>query len=715
MAILSKLPITVRCLIFSCCYSVSLVRADGAKIDDFFALSPAELAAIPVTIATGTPKPAFQSAAITSVITAEQIKAMGATELHEVLETVPGVHASIQDVFYDYTYSMRGISNSGNSQVLVLLNGTRITTPLRGGLMTGTELPIEAIQRVEVIRGPGSALYGADAFAGVINIITKKADDINGTKVGVRAGEWVTQSAWGQQSAHWAGWDLATSLQYQHTDGDGGRIIHADSQTAFDNAFGTQASHAPGAMNTDYETVNGHFNLQRKHWDIGLWAFNADWGARAGGANALDPKGAINGEQYLGDVRFSTADWFDNWELMAHVSYLHTYFLANVQLFPDNALLPIGSDGNIKSPFSNGPLVFFPDGVNSTSGREESIPAFELSSVYKGLNRHVLRMVSAFRYEQITVSESKNYGTGVINGSQPVVDGTLTNVTGTAFVYLPDTQRSIWSLVAQDEWSLADNWQLTTGVRYDDYSDFGDTMNPRAALVWDITEQLTSKLLYGKAFRAPSFSELGYQNNPVQLGNQHLKPEIIDTYEWAFDYRPFSSLRTAVNVYYYDIDNLISAVPDTNGVTSTFQNNGHQNGYGTEFEWDWHVLRQWNIRGNYAWQHAMNRSTERPVTGAPEHHVYVALGWHVSPQWQLQPQLNWIGGRTGEPGDNRALSDYETVDLTLRGKKLFKHLNLSASLRNAFDADARELAGMRLPENLPLQGRSFYFEASLEF
>ena len=141
--------------------------------------------------------------------------------------------------------------------------------------MTGTELPIEAIQRVEVIRGPGSALYGADAFAGVINIITKKAKDINGTALGARVGDHSTQSGWGQYGAQWAGWDVATSLQYQHTSGDDGRIVNADAQTVFDSAFGTHASHAPGPLNTRYETLNGHLNLQRKHWDIGFWAFNS--------------------------------------------------------------------------------------------------------------------------------------------------------------------------------------------------------------------------------------------------------------------------------------------------------------------------------------------------------------------------------------------------------------------------------------------------------
>ncbi|MDD2723195.1 MAG: TonB-dependent receptor [Methylovulum sp.] len=704
---------SVSFLLFTFCPGKVLAEAE-VEMEDYFAMSPAELANIPVTIATGTPKPVFQSAAITSVITADQIKSMGATELHEVLETVPGVHASIKEGDYDYSYSMRGISNNANSQVLILLNGTRITTPFGGTLMTGTEMPLEAIQRVEVIRGPGSALYGADAFAGVINIITKKAGDINGTRAGVRAGNWDTQSTWGQHSTELAGWNIGTSLQYQHTQGDDGRVMDADAQTAFDNALQTHASHAPGALNSRYETLNGHLNLQRKHWNIGFWGFNSmDAGTRAGIAGALDPKGIANGEQYLGDVRFSTEDWLDDWELTAHASYLRTNFLAQLQLFPDKTRLPIGPDGNINtSDFS---LINFPDGVNANVGRLEKIPSFELTSIFRGLNQHVVRLNTGFRHEAISTTESINIGTGVItDNTQTVVNGQLTNLTGTPFVYLADTNRSIWSLVAQDEWQIAKNWQLASGVRYDNYSDFGGTLNPRLALVWDINKRLTGKLLYGRAFRAPNFSEQGTQNNPVVLGNKYLKPETINTTELAFDYRPLLSLHTTLNIYYYEISNLISTVPMTDGL-SQYQNNGNQNGYGSEFEWDWQWGQQWNIKGNYAWQNATNAATDKRISGVPEHHIYVALGWHFSPQWNIQPQLNWIGGRTRALGDQRQLDDYETVDLTLRGKKLFKHLNLAASLRNAFDGHPLEPAALQLPQNLPLAGRSFYFEASIDF
>jgi outer membrane receptor for ferrienterochelin and colicin len=711
-----KFAITIRWLVFISYFGSGFVCAQN-KVDDYFAMSPAELAATPVTIATGTPKPVFQSAAVTSVITAEQIKSMGATELHEVLETVPGVHATLQPNTYDYSYSIRGIRNAQNSEVLILLNGTRITTPQFGTLMTGTEYPIEAIQRVEVIRGPGSALYGADAFAGVINIITKKAKDINGTALGARAGDHGTQSGWGQYGAQWAGWDVATSLQYQHTDGDPGRIVNADAQTVFDRALGTHASLAPGALNTRYETLNGHLNLQRKHWDIGFWAFNSiNAGTRAGGAGALDPNGSANSEQYLGDVRFSTEDWLENWELMAHASYLQADFQVQAQLYPDNAVIPIDSAGN---------FALFPNGVNNNLGRMEKIPSIELSSVYKGLDNHILRFSTGFRYEGISTSESRNYGPGVINGTPSVVDGTLTTVTGTPYVYLPGIHRTVGSLVAQDEWQLADHWQFTAGVRYDHYSDFGGTFNPRLALVWDINEQITSKLLYGKAFRAPNFAEQFTQNNPVVLGNRNIQPETINTYEWAFSYRPVSSLSTAVNVFYYQIDKLITAVPDPGTGTNIYQNSGNQNGYGTELEWDWKVTEQWNVKGNYAWQHSISQATNSIVTGVPEHHVYVALGWQFLPQWQFQPQLNWIGGRTSVLsvnqqlsdlfGDNRNLRNYETIDLTLRGKKLFGHLNLAASLRNAFDTNYYEPTALQLPQILPMPGRSFYLEASVNF
>jgi iron complex outermembrane receptor protein len=702
-------------------FSSTTSHATDEEMEDFFSMTPAELAATPVTIATGTSKPNFRSAGSTSVITEEQIRTMGATELHEVLETVPGIHASLQPVTNGYHYSVRGIANSNNSQMLILLNGTRITSPFRGSIETSLDLPVAAIQRVEVIRGPGSAVYGADAFAGVINIITKKANDINGTQLGVRAGNWDSQSGWGQHGTQWAGWDIATSIQYQHSEGDSGRIIQQDIQTLIDRELGTPpASLAPGAMNTQFKSLDTHLTLQRKHWDIGFWAFNSfDVGTKSGIFGSLDPGDDIDGAQYLGDIRFSTEDWFDDWEFMAHLSYLHSGVNATTNIFPDNAVLPIGSTGDIDfDPRNPSRLVRFPDGLIEDVKYVQRIPSIELSSVYKGLDKHLLRFSAGLRYEEIAVNHRSNNGVGIIDGNNPppVIDGTLTDVTGTPFAFLNDTDRTIWSLMLQDEWQIANAWHLTAGVRYDHYSDFGCTVNPRLALVWDINEQLTSKFLYGKAFRAPSFIEQGTQNNPVLQGNKLLDPEIINTVEWAFDYRPFPALRTALNLYYYHIDDLITTT-SVSPMASQYNNFGDQDGYGTELEWNWELSEQWDLAGNYAWQYARSDQTKIRVTGVPEHHVYFAATWQFMPQWQFQSQLNWVGGRTNEVGifPRPPLKDYETIDFTLRGKKLWGHLNLAASLRNAFDANSLEPAAIERPFNLPIPGRSYYLEASIDF
>ncbi len=701
-----------NCLALILTVSSSVIYA-ADDMEAYFSMSPAELAETSVSIATWTPRPNFRSAGSTSVISAEQIRTMGATELHEVLETVPGIHASLQPLSNDLHYNIRGIANKNNSQILFLLNGTRITTAFRGSTESALDIPVAAIEQVEVIRGPGSAVYGADAFAGVINVITKKAKDINGTQLGVRAGNWDTQSGWGQHGTQWAGWAIASSIQYQHTGGDSGRIIKEDSQSLIDKAIGTNASLAPGAMNTQFKSLNTHLNLQRKHWDIGFWAFNGfDIGTRSGAGGALDTKGIGESAQYMGDMRFSTEDWFDDWEFLAQLSYLHSDVSAKVNIFPDNVRLPINAIGNIDQSNPT-QLALFSSGVIENIRHVQRVPSIKLSSVYKGLDKHLFRLSAGFRYEDLTFNDFSNYSYG--KPLPPIVNATLTDKSGTAFAYLKDTNRTIGSLMLQDEWQIAEDWQLTAGVRYDHYSDFGSTVNPRFALVWDINEQLTSKLLYGKAFRAPSFFELGLQNSTVNLGNMLLKPETINTVEWAFDYRPFSSLRTALNLYYYHIDSLITILPISKTV-SQYNNFGNQDGYGTELEWNWKLSEQWSLLGNYAWQYARSDVTGMRITYVPEHQVYFAGVWQFLPQWQLQTQLNWLGGRTREADDTKPLKDYETIDFTLRGKKLWGHINLAASLRNAFDANNLEPAGIKeLPVNLPLPGRSFYLEASVDF
>lgn len=134
------------------------------------------------------------------------------------------------------------------------------------------------------------------------------------------------------------------------------------------------------------------------------------------------------------------------------------------------------------------------------------------------------------------------------------------------------------------------------------------TVNPRMALVWETFYNLTSKLMYGTAFRAPSFSEMYAINNPVTLGNPKLRPETMDTVELAFDYRPRYDLRLGWNIFNYWWKDLIRYVPDANGGSSTAQNTGSQAGYGTELEAEWKATDTLKLIGNYAFQKSRDQT-----------------------------------------------------------------------------------------------------------
>ncbi|MDP3418316.1 TonB-dependent siderophore receptor, partial [Falsiroseomonas sp.] len=152
-----------------------------------------------ITIASGVRQPIARAPSVATVVTAEDIADIGAADLDEVLETVPGLHVARAGAAYNPIYTIRGIHTQYNPQVLMLVNGIPVTSVYTGNRsQIWGGMPVENIARIEVIRGPGSALYGADAFSGVINLITKTAADINGTQIGVRAGSFRSRDAWVQ-------------------------------------------------------------------------------------------------------------------------------------------------------------------------------------------------------------------------------------------------------------------------------------------------------------------------------------------------------------------------------------------------------------------------------------------------------------------------------------------------------------------------------------
>ena len=651
-----------------------------------------------ISLATGSRQLIAKAPAVATVITADQIKAIGATDLDQVLETVPGLHVSVVPRGYSPIYTIRGIYSENNPQVLVLVNDIPITNVFvgnRNDVWGG--MSVNDIQRIEIIRGPGSAVHGADAFAGTINVITKTREDINGTEAGVRSGSFKSREAWVLHGGRWGGFDAAFSLDVLKTDGPDS-IIAADAQSAFDTMFATSASLAPGPVNLRRDNIDARLDLAR-----GDWRFRAgyqgrhDIGTGAGVAQALDPAGSNDSDRYNADLTYQH-QLMDNWDLTAQLSYFNTSAKSDLVLYPPGAFggaFPQGVIGN--------PYIF------------ERHTRAGVSAFYHGLEDHTIRLGAGFVYDDMyKTEESKNFAP---DGS-PL--GSVIDVTNDpTMVFMQPHDRSIRYLFVQDEWAVAPDWEFTGGVRYDHYSDFGDTINPRVALVWQTNYNLTSKLLYGRAFRAPSFQELYNINNPVALGNPNLKPETIDTTEIAFDYQLNERQRYGLNIFSYTMRDILRFTPDpTPATTVTAQNTGDQTGYGMELEANLELTRTLDFIGNFAYQHSVDEDTDAKVANAPGRQLYLRADWHPVPAWKFDAQWNWVADRVRATGDTRpAIDDYTTTDLTIRYKQPYSRWEFAAAAKNLFDQDLREpsLSPGAIPNDLPLAGRTWFLEARYAF
>ncbi len=663
-----------------------------------------------VSIATGQRERISQAPAVASVITAEEIRALGATDINDVLETVPGVHVSRSSSgSYNPIFSMRGIHSDFNSQVLLLINGIPITNTFVGDRsQVWGGMPVENIARIEVIRGPGSAVYGADAYSGVINIITKTSATIDGTETGVRAGSFNTYHAWLLHGGQIGNWDLAFAMELGTTDGQD-ETVDADLQTFFDSLFATSASLAPGPVNVGADSTDFRLDLSREKWRFRLgYQGRRDVGTGAGVAQALDTVGKGDSDRINADVTFHDAQFDENWDLTVQASIFDTSAESDLVLFPPGTVLPIGSDGNIGTP--GGGIVAFPDGLHGNPYVYEQHFRLGADAFFHGFENHDIRIGAGGTHVELEANETKNFGPGVIDGTEGVVDGTLTDVTGTDFIFIRPEKRRVSYAFVQDEWALAADWKLTTGIRYDDYSDFGDTVNPRLALVWNTDYNLTTKLLYGQAFRAPSFVEQFNINNPVVLGNPDLNPEEIDTIELACDYTSSSgNVRTTLSLFNYEMTDVIRFIPDMSVAGLTAQNIGSQDGQGVELETRIDISDKTSLLMNYSFQNAEDKATGLDVPNAPGKEFYVRIDHSITSGFKVDMQINNVADRKRAPGDLRpAVDDYTRIDGTLRysaGKD--GNAEFALILKNISDEEIREpsLAPGNIPNDLPQAGR----------
>lgn len=575
-----------------------------------------------------------------TIVTSDEIQKYGYRTLADALRSVRGFYVS-----YDRNYSylgLRGFARPGdyNTRILLLVDGHRVNENVYDMAPIGTEFPIDVdlIDRVEIIRGPSSSIYGTNAFFGVINIITKRGRDLKGAEVsgdlasfGSRRG----RASYGNKFKNGLEMLFSGSLYDSHGHG---RLHFAE--------FDSLATYNGIAENGDQDqfeqffaklsyrdfTLQGVYGAREKRVPTASW-----------GAVFNDPRNhTLDVRAYL-DITYARR-FANQWELLGRL-YCDKYYY----------------DGDFVFDYSESDTPFLV--VNKDFGRGRWWGG-ELKMAKTLFERHKFALGSEYRHN--LQQDMFNYD------ADPF------------FQYLDARGSSkVWSLYLQDEIALRNDLMLNAGVRHDRYATFGGTTNPRLGLIYSPFEKTTLKLLYGDAFRAPNAYELSYYGTGLKP-NPNLKPETIETYEVVWEQYIGKRFRVAAAGFHYNIGGLINQQTDPADGLSVYKNAERINAEGLELELEkkW----AWGLEGGltYAFQDAKSQTLGGHLTNSPKHlgrfNLSVPL---VKKKLFASMDVRYVGQRKTLAGNYAGA--HVVPNFTLFSRNLMRRWEISASLYNLFN------------------------------
>lgn len=571
-----------------------------------------------------------------TVITAEDIKRYGYRTLADVLQSVQGFNIS-----YDRNYSFlgsRGVNlGDFNSRMLLLINGHRLNSNLTDGALIDNAfaLDIDLIERVEIIRGPGSVLYGNNAFFGVINVITRQGRQVNGAEVSGEYGMHDTYKArvtYRKQFTN--GVELLLSGSYSDSSG---------AERLFYPEFNTPAQNHGVAKGLDGQTFGSFFG------SIGF--------------RDLTLEGAyVRRDKENPTAQFFTAFNHDGLETIdqrsyAALKYAHEFpeiVDVTARLYYDRA------DYEIGYPFVTG------SGTNRSSSlfKEKQVGEWwgaEVQLNKRLWDRHIVSAGAEYRddFRQHQTTYDRDTGTVFSNANR---------------------DRQSYGLYAQGDFEVCTNLHLVGGVRFDKYGDFDGTFNPRVAAIYNPFESSTLKAIYGTAFRTPNFLEL---SDPRF---QDIEPENITSYELVYEQKITRSLRSSISGFHNQMDDLIAL---QNGSFTNFD--ARSTGMELALEGNW--TNGIRTRISYTLQQTEKAGNSQRLPDSPNHlikcNVSVPL---IREKLFAGLEFQYTSSRrsvfTATDASTVSGSDapgYGIVNFTLFSQNLLPNLDASASIYNLFD------------------------------
>ncbi|MDX8394212.1 MAG: TonB-dependent receptor [Mariprofundales bacterium] len=614
-----------------------------------------------------------------SIITADEIRRYGYGSLAEVLNSVRGMFTT-----YDRTYNYANVRGFGipgdyNSRILLLEDGHSLNDPLFEG--ASLKMAVDNIERIEIIRGPGSSLYGTSAFFGVINIITKQGRALSGAQLalsGASFGEKSSRLSYGDKFSN--GLEVFLSANLTNSDGQANLFFPEYAAVGSNNAFYTTnngiAKNLDFSNKREFQAVISYgdytLNIRKQRFRKNIPTASFATIFSLAGTKVKDNNTYISLDSHLelnndNDVRLSVA--------YSDFHNLGQYMLDYAFIDP----VPYGPPADI---------VYNHDDLRGTSR------SFEGQWVNTSLSDHKVIIGTAYRNRYRLYQ--KNY-----------------DIYG---VWTDDLRSSSnWAVFIQDEMKFGDKLLITAGMRYDSYDTFGGTSNPRVTMVYKPSAITAIKLLYGSAFRAPNAAELYYSDGSTIKAALRLQPEQIKTYEAVFEYNPNAKLRLVTSIYDYQISNLITLITDATDGFLVYKNQGSVHARGIEAEIEGEIFSGWQGRISYTGQIARDRQTNIILANSPKHLAKMNISIPLSSDsyilaLETQYAAESLAVRR-TPVAARIVSN-----ITISGKNIMDAVDLSLSVHNLTNNDYTHPVSSEFKQNTIAQdGRSYILKLVWQF
>ncbi|MBT8119647.1 MAG: TonB-dependent receptor [Gammaproteobacteria bacterium] len=608
-----------------------------------------------------------------TVITSDAIRQFGYRTVKDILNSIPGLYTT-----YDRNYSYLGVRGFGlpgdySTRILMLLDGQRVNDNIYDsfGIDYDSIINVDLIERVEFSAGPGSAIYGANAVFGVINVITKSGDAIDGVQVSADyASENSRRARVSAGSSFDSGIDALFSASAYKSDG-------AD---LYFPEFDDPATNNGVAVGRDYHESQNLF-LKLKYES---WGFEAAYNNRTKGI----PTASY--EQEFNMPPSETTDTLG----MATLTY-------------DSA---IDSRSQVFGSISLGRFEYIGDYIYDypplTVNRDESLGEWWNAELrYQSTHFDNHRIILGTELQNNGTQQQANYD----------VD---------PFASYLDDMRSgeRYGLYLQDEIKLSQQLILNAGIRYDRNIYGTNTSNikksiasPRLALIYAMQPETTLKFIYGTSYRNPNAYELFYPETLGYLPNTELEPEEVETFEIGIEHYLNNNFRLAASFYSNKTTNLIGLFEDPGTGDLFFNNLDDVTAQGTDLEAEYIDDNGLQLRSSYSFVDTEDKSTGVRLTNSPEHMFKFNMSAPVFRQnADAGIEFQYMSSRTTPNGGSTG--GYSITNLTLSSQKIYERLELSASIYNLFDKQyADPVSVEHVQSSIVQDGRNFRIKASYTF